>query len=1117
MKKGFLPFAPFITLGMSLTLNAQWEAVTTNLFPTNHRVWDIQMVNENIIWAFSSYDAFPPPTSQLPIVHRSTDGGSTWQSFPIPGMGGVAARDLSAVDAMVAYITLPQNGLFRTLNGGADWELVTVSASLPFPFFVHFYNANEGWVFGRKTNGHPVSAITADGGATWMLIDETNAPPYLSNEFFAQGFATNSGYDVAGDAVVISTSLGYYWQSNNKAQSWERVSNPMSEEGLWMNSIALKDESTIMLATDYTGSAFLPTVAYTSTDGGETWTESAPGVTPGAIHYLPGSDGTFILSGHNNIIPANEYGTAITFDSGLTWEKIDDTRLISVDFLDEYTGIGVLGKIVPLGSQGEVFKWTAQVIGNRFFVNDDATGANDGTSWENAFTDLQSALAIAQEGDQIWVAEGTYLPGPDPASTFLIDKNIQLYGGFNGTEATLAERGNPAEHPTILSGDVNGDDVVDDFVNFKTDNVMHVMRVTSDVSNEALIDGFTIEGGHADGLGTGEPKSGGGIYSIGGPTIRNCTFEQNFATEFGGAIGQGNNSSAPLVLDNCIFQNNRAFEGLAVHLTLASFEVNNCTFKNNTNENGNAGGLYLLNPRGGKVKNSVFKENVTNMVGGMIAWNQASANLGNVFIEVLDCTFENNVSLFDGFDQGGGGLIFVTGADNSRHVAKRCSFIGNTSNANGGAMCLQFNTTSENASMLIDSCYFFQNITKNNGSAVYTAIMGKTVDLELSRCEFIQNTTELYSSAVDFWGTNGATGDALIDNCIFENNTSGYSGALEMGNGHNGGASVDFTLTNSTFKNNQAMEGGAAGFWSNQSSVTNVAIENCWWENNAASSKGGAILFSPGNNFNATVLRSTFLNNQSPDGGAIESFVGAPLPANASVTIENSLIAGHTSTNAAISAEYLPNLHLLNCTIADNNGGIELADKSSLTLQNTILANPGQTEYTAATPDVTATSNGGNLVLDSSLNTVLTAQDKPETEPGFMSGTYEPSATSPLVNAGVNDGVTATTDLAGNERIQQGIVDIGAFESPFLPTSVWEIVGGEIGLAPNPATDLLYLDLPATAKPTRFDIFDAQGRLVQTGTFSEGVNLQVGHLPGGVFTLKMTDGERVYVGRFVKQ
>ena len=82
--------------------------------------------------------------------------------------------------------------------------------------------------------------------------------------------------------------------------------------------------------------------------------------------------------------------------------------------------------ILPLLFCISVFQLSAKVI----YVNRDASGIINGTSWTNAFISLHIALNAAVSGDQIWVAKGVYY-----ASTpFMLKGGVGVYGGFTGTE-----------------------------------------------------------------------------------------------------------------------------------------------------------------------------------------------------------------------------------------------------------------------------------------------------------------------------------------------------------------------------------------------------------------------------------------------------------------------------------------------------------------------------------------------------------------------------------------------------------------------------------------------------------------------------------------------------------
>jgi len=163
------------------------------------------------------------------------------------------------------------------------------------------------------------------------------------------------------------------------------------------------------------------------------------------------------------------------------------------------------------------------------YVDANATGKNNGTSWDDAYTDLQSALASDTSGEEIWVAEGTYKPtsGSDRSVSFELDSGEKVYGGFDGTETSREQRDWVANE-TILSGDIGteGD---------SSDNSYHVVMVQS--ANNIILDGFTITGGNANYVYNTTDRNGGGIWNYYGElTVNNCIIYSNTASFRGGGL-----------------------------------------------------------------------------------------------------------------------------------------------------------------------------------------------------------------------------------------------------------------------------------------------------------------------------------------------------------------------------------------------------------------------------------------------------------------------------------------------------------------------------------------------------------------------------------------------------
>jgi hypothetical protein len=187
---------------------------------------------------------------------------------------------------------------------------------------------------------------------------------------------------------------------------------------------------------------------------------------------------------------------------------------------------------------------------DQVYVDKDATGLNNGTSWENAFTDLQDALEAVEyylDVWEIWIAEGEYRPtsGLDRDSSFVLRDSVVIYGGFLGIEEAREER---ILDPSlvVLSGDIG---VTDD----STDNVYHVMVVDSTCAG-CLLNGLTVSFGHADGV-PANNTIGAGLIIKGKITLDGLVIERNTTLMDGAAI-YNSGMNAILKIKDCLFRLN---------------------------------------------------------------------------------------------------------------------------------------------------------------------------------------------------------------------------------------------------------------------------------------------------------------------------------------------------------------------------------------------------------------------------------------------------------------------------------------------------------------------------------------------------------------------------------
>jgi len=425
------------------------------------------------------------------------------------------------------------------------------------------------------------------------------------------------------------------------------------------------------------------------------------------------------------------------------------------------------------------------------YVNKNATGANNGNSWTDAYTTIQAGINDADiANEEVWVVKGTYY------EAIVMKSGVKLYGGFNGTETSRSQRNWTTNITTIDGSTARG-------------GLPAYHTVTMDSITSSTIDGFNITGGNANGP-TDSDKAGGGVLCANlnnSNTITNNTISGNSATYGGGILCY---QSSPAITNNTI-SGNSASDGGGIYCYYSSPTITNNTISGNSasdsggiscdnssptitnntisgNSASNGGGIYCYYSSPAIITNNTISGNSAVDSGGIycenssptitnntISGNSASNHCGGIFCDNSSPAITNNTITGNSAGDGGGGIYCYK---NSSPAITNNTISGNSASGGGGILCENSSPTITNNIISGNSASGAGGISCENSSPIITnniisgnsASSGGGIYCYYSSPTITNNTISGNSASYICGGIHCNNSSPTIKNTIFYNN-----------------------------------------------------------------------------------------------------------------------------------------------------------------------------------------------------------------------------------------------------------------------------------------------------------------------------------------------------------
>ncbi len=682
-----------------------------------------------------------------------------------------------------------------------------------------------------------------------------------------------------------------------------------------------------------------------------------------------------------------------------------------------------------------VFFYTVSLFSqSRIYVDIDALGSADGSTWADAYTDLQDAIDVSVAGDSIWIAEGLYRPTKDlngnaiptdlRSKTFYVDQDIKIFGGFDATETSFSNR-NLQNNLSILSGNI-GDEMT------SADNAYHVMIIKGTTSNPISLDceinGLVIEDGNAnaanltaiDAGGGGILARGGGASGLSSPTISNCPFRSNYGNSGGAAFradGTSNGTSEP-VLSNCIFENNTSNSQGAGIDVFGGFRLSgnthvgiiNCLFYDNQST---FGSVISLDGFGGSASATITNTTIADNTGfalqgsssgggsASIIFNNSIAHGNTAFSSFVSLSYSQTTSITNEDP-----LFIDRAAKNYRLLPCSPGIDTRTDGLNMTASDIEGGTRIQGTSIDIGA-YESAPLT-GPGNVVYVSTLANECEDATSWASAFTDLQEALNTVQDnqvIWIAEGIykpAYDSLGNDMPTDPREKTFYITKDI-KIYGGFAGNETQLSERDIQVNETILSGVIGNTGTEADSvyheSKPVFVNCLFKSNVSPSalggnKGGA-MYNFGNEGEAspTVTNCNFISNSATNGGAMYNASFSTISiGSADIVINNSIFS-------------------VNQSGISNNGG------ATTTINNSII------------PVLSSGTNGSNNLVGAN--------------PLFVtSSDYNLQSGSPAINAGLNGVNAESIDFEGKDRIINNFIDIGMMENqdlcaPIVPNVVY--------------------------------------------------------------------------------